>query len=78
LLKAVPRAQRYAARPGLAKIFGDKKEGKEKQNGEIIYRAYVDHENRMGEIAEHFGVHYASISRAIRRVENLRTRRAGI
>jgi hypothetical protein len=61
LLKEVPRAQRYAALPGLAKIFRDKKGGREKQNDEIIYRAYVDHENRVGEIAEHFGVHYTSI-----------------
>ena len=76
LLREVPRAQRYVARPALAEIFKEKKGRKGKGNDEIIYRAHVDHGYRMGEIADHLGVHYTSISRAIRRVENLRSRRA--
>ena len=76
LLKEVPRAQRYVARPALAEIFKEKKGRREKRNDEIIYRAHVDHGYRMGEIADHLGVHYTSISRAIRRVENLRSRGA--
>jgi len=75
LLKEVPRVQRYVARPGLAEIFKDKKRGRERRNEEMIYRAYVDHGYRMGEIAEYLGVHYTSISRAIKRVENLRSQR---
>ncbi len=47
-------------------------------NDEVIYRAHVGHGYRMGEIAGHLGVHYTSISRAIRRVENLRSRGAGM
>lgn len=78
LLREVPRAQRYVARPALAEIFKEKKGRREKRNDEIIYRAHVDHGYRMGEIAGHLGVHYTGISRAIRRVENLRSRRAGM
>jgi transposase len=78
LLKEVPRAQRYVARPALTEIFKEKKGKGEKRNDEIIYRAHVDHGYRMREIAEHLGVHYTSISRAIRRVENLRSRRIGM
>jgi hypothetical protein len=75
-LKEVPRAQRYAARPSLAEIFGEKKAKSGKQKDEIMYRAYVEHGYRMVEIAEYLGVHYATISRAIRRGEKLGTRNA--
>ena len=71
LLKEVPRAQRYAARPSVAKIFGGEKAKSRKQKDEIMYRAYVEHGYRMVEIAEYLGVHYATISRAIRRGEKL-------
>ena len=76
LLREVPRGQRYVARPALAEIFRGKRGRREKRNDEIIYRAHVDHGYRMGEIADHLGVHYTSISRAIRRVENFRSRGA--
>ena len=78
LLKEVPRAQRYVSRPALAEIFKEKRGRREKGTDEIIYRAHVDHGYRMREIADHLGVHYTTISRAIRRVENLHTRRAEI
>ena len=74
LLKEVPKAQRYAARPSLAGIFGKKKAKSGKQNDEIMYRAYVQHGHRMVEIDEYLGVHYATISRPIRRGEKLGAR----
>jgi len=74
LLKEVPRAQRYAARPSLAEIFGEKRAKSGKPKDEIMYRAYVEHGYRMVEIAEYLGVHYATISRAIKRGERLGTR----
>jgi ActR/RegA family two-component response regulator len=76
LLKEVPRAQRYAARPSLAEILGEKKAKSGKQKDEKIYRAYVEHGYRMVEIAKYLGVHYATISRAIRRGEKLGTKNA--
>ena len=76
LLKEVPRAQRYAARPSLAEIFGEKKAKRGKQKDGILYRAYVEHGYRMVEIAEYLGVHYATISRAIGRAERLGTSNA--
>jgi len=76
LLKEVPRAQRYVNRPALVELFKEKRGRREKGTDERIYRAHVDHGYRMREIADHLGVHYATISRAIRRVETLRSRRA--
>jgi len=78
LLKEVPRAQRYAARPSLAEIFGEKKAKSGKPKDEMMYRGYVEHGYRMIEIAEYLGVHYATISRAIRRGERPGTRNAGM
>ena len=78
LLKEVPRAQRYVSRPALAEIFKEKRGRREKGTDGIIYRAHVDHGYRMREIADHLGVHDTTISRAIRRVETLRSRRAEI
>jgi hypothetical protein len=78
LVKEVPRAQRYVGRPALAEIFKEKRGRREKGNNEMIYRAHVEHGYRMGEIADHLGVHYTPISRAIRQVETLRSRRAGM
>ena len=76
MLKEVPRTQRYAARPSLAEIFGEKKAKSGKQKDEVMYHAYVEHGYRMVEMAEYLGVHYATISRAIRRAEKLGTRNA--
>jgi len=56
-------------------IWGEESEER-KAKGEIMYRAYVEHGYRMVEIAEYLGVHYATISRAIRRGEKLGTRNA--
>jgi len=78
LLKEVPRAQRYVSRPALAEIFKEKRGRREKGTDGIIYRAHVHHGYRMREIADHLGVHYTTISRAIRRKETLGSRRAEI
>jgi DNA-binding MarR family transcriptional regulator len=34
-----------------------------------FYAAYIQHGYRMKEIAEHLVVHYATVSRAVRRIE---------
>jgi REP element-mobilizing transposase RayT len=68
-IKEVPRVQRYVARPPLRGLFKRKK-GKERTGGdETIYDAYVRYGYTMKEIADHLGFHYATISRAIKRVE---------
>ena len=54
------------------------KEGKSgKPKDEIMYRAYVGHGYRRVQIAGYLGVHYAAISRAIKRGERLGTMNAG-
>jgi REP element-mobilizing transposase RayT len=68
-IKEVPRAQRYVARPPLRGLFKGKKGKERRAEDRTIYDAYVRYGYTMREIAEHLGLHYATISRAIKRVE---------
>jgi len=65
-IKEVPRLQRYAARPPLREL--SKGKGR-KAEDKTIYNAYVRYGYTMKEISDHLGIHYATISRAINRVE---------
>jgi putative transposase len=58
----IPRAQLQAARPSLRKIF-------DRRGENAIEVAYTDYGYRMREIAGHLGVHYATVSRRLRRLE---------
>jgi len=63
-LREVPRAQRRAlAKPlaDFARRYPDRHEA--------MARAFQAGVYTMQEIAEHFGVHYATVSRAVRRLE---------
>jgi putative transposase len=67
--KEVPKLQRYAARSSLNELFKGKKGKDRKVEDKTIYGAYVRYGYTMKEIAEHLGFHYATISRAMKRVE---------
>jgi hypothetical protein len=61
-LKAIPRAQLHAFKPTLERIFArDGKTG--------IGRAYREHGYRLQEIAAYLGVHYATVSRKLKKIE---------
>ena len=68
-MKEVPRLQRYVGRPSLSDLFRGKKGKGRKAEDETIDAAYVRYGYTMREIAEHLGLHYATISRAIKRLE---------
>jgi len=61
-LVEIPRAQRQAGRPTLEEIFRN-------AGTDAIPQAYTEHGYRMREIAEFLGVHYATISRRLHRLE---------
>jgi putative transposase len=64
-LKEVPRAQVRAVRPRLASIL----KGNDDRR---ILQAYKEHGYRLQEIAAHLGVHYATVSRRLKREEERR------
>lgn len=70
--KEVPRVQRYVARPSLGELFKGRKGENRTVGDRTIYHAYVRYGYTMKEIAEHLGFHYATVSRAIKRVEGER------
>src|SRR5439155_10668343 len=61
-LKEIPRAQLHAAKPSLERIFA-------RQGEKGIVRAYKEHGYRIREIAAHLGVHYATVSRRLKQLE---------
>jgi putative transposase len=68
-IKEVPKVQRYVARPSLGELFKGKKGKERTAEDRVIYDAYVRHGYTMKEIADYLHFHYATISRAIKRVE---------
>jgi putative transposase len=62
-LKEIPRAQLRAVKPTLDRIFARSKEAG-------IARAYREHGYRLHEIAKHLGVHYTTVSRRLKQLEN--------
>jgi REP element-mobilizing transposase RayT len=68
-MKEVPRLQRYVARTSLGELFKGKRGKERKAEDKTIYAAYVRYGYTMKEIAEHLGLHYATVSRAIKRVQ---------
>ena len=61
-LKGIPRVQLKAVKPSLERIFA--KSGKR-----AIVQAYKEHGYRLQEIAAHLGVHYATVSRRLKQME---------
>lgn len=65
----VPRVQRYATRPPLDKLFLNEDALRQDEVEVNIFKAYVQYGYRMKEIAEYLGVHYSTISRSIKKVD---------
>ena len=64
-IREVPRVQLRAVRPSLERIF--------RQRGtRAIEVAYRDYGYQLREIADHLGVHYATVSRRLKRLERKR------
>jgi putative transposase len=58
----IPRAQRKAVKPTLEKLFA-------KGEDAGIAQAYREHGYRLHQIAAHLGVHYAMVSRKLKKIE---------
>ena len=68
LKKEIPRRQRYSAGTEMDEIF-QKGARKGEKRETTIYRAYVEGGYTMHEIGEYLGLHYSSISLALRKYE---------
>lgn len=66
----IPRAQRYAHRPGLAKILGSETAMETRERNGRIYDAHVKYAYTLKEIADFLGIHYTTVSKAVREAED--------
>lgn len=66
----ISKRERFAARPSLDYVLLETQPLSSQEKNNRIYLAYKDHGYTQKDIAEFLGVHYATVSRAIKRVEN--------
>ena len=64
VIRDIPRRQTQAQRPSLRVLF--QRSGEPMQ---LIYVAYRQYGYRLAEIADHLGVHAATVSRRLRQAE---------
>jgi len=62
-LEEVPQGQRNPVRPSLKNLFRDRP-------ADAILAAYRDHGYRLKEMAQHLGVHYATVSRRLTKLDS--------
>ena len=68
-VKEVPRAQRFAQRPELAKAVPLGKIDHKETRDRLIREAHFTHGYRLTEIARHMGLHYTTISKIVNQPE---------
>ena len=68
-MKEIPRAQRYAHRPGLAKILQSETAMETRERNRRVYDAHVKYAYTLKEIADFLGIHYTTVSKAVKEVE---------
>jgi putative transposase len=64
-LKEIPLSQRLLNRPQLAELFFDSRSKMDGRN-RLIYAAHVQYGYKLKEISEHLGMHYTTVSRAVK------------
>lgn len=67
-IKEISRSQRYVGRPLLEEIFADADLLAKRDKNEKIYAAHVNYGYTLKEIADLLGIHYATASRAVRKI----------
>jgi putative transposase len=65
-LHEVPRVQRYADRPALAKLFRDRQELTKAARDRLISTAHVDYGYSLAAIAKALGLHYTTVSKIVK------------
>ncbi|HZP93963.1 MAG TPA: transposase [Burkholderiales bacterium] len=68
-LKEIPRRQRFASRPPLARLFGARTLASLELRNEAIRQAHLEHGYSLSEIGRAVDLHYSTISRIVNREE---------
>jgi putative transposase len=70
LAREIPVDQRLVARPSLRDLFEAARSPEERE--EKMYAAYTVHRYTLTEVGEHLGLHYSTVSKRVRRVQQRR------
>ena len=65
--KEIPKAQRHAVRPNLRQVFGQVKPAHRAARDRLIATLHLKHGYTQAQIAAHIGLHYATVSRIVKR-----------
>jgi REP element-mobilizing transposase RayT len=74
LAKEIPKAQRHAVRPTLKQAFGRVKPEQRAARDRLIATLHLKHGYTQAQIAEHLGLHYATVSRIVSRQDDARNK----
>jgi putative transposase len=69
-IREIPRRQRYATRPGLARLFGPETIRNKKTRNRHIRIAHLKHGYTLKEIADALKIHYTTVSKAVKEAES--------
>ncbi len=72
--KEIPRAQRHAVRPSLKKVFGQVNPAHRAARDRLIATMHLKHGYTQAQIAAHIGLHYATVSRIVKRQVDARNK----
>jgi putative transposase len=73
-LKEIPRSQRYANRPGLSHLLSHMTLNNRVELDALLAKAHITYGYTLKELADYLNVHYATVSRAVKRGEKENTR----
>jgi len=65
-LKEISRKQRYITRLSLKEVLNYQNKN---QRDHVIYIAHLQYAYTLKDIAEYLGIHYTTVSRAVKRIE---------
>jgi REP element-mobilizing transposase RayT len=68
-LREIPRKQRFASRPALARLFGARTMADRRRRNDAIRHAHLEYGYSLSEIGRAVDLHYSTISRIVNREE---------
>lgn len=67
-IKEIPKVQRYISRPKIEELFTKEKTTDKQKRNKQIYKANIQYGYSLKEIADYLGVHYTTVSKALKEV----------
>ena len=66
-IKEIPRVERFATRPRLSQIFGERRDRRERDRR--LYTAHITYGYNLKEIGDYLGIHYSTVSKALKNIQ---------